>query len=98
MDTLAEINLKGFVEEQIDPTLDLFEEIEKLKKERDLALLYTSHNMNEITRICDEVIFLDHGKIVTQDTPLNLTKKFISFFFEKYGKWSKRYKIRYHHY
>lgn len=48
--------------------------IEKLKKERSITLLYTSHNMNEITRICDEVIFLDHGKIVAQDTPVGLTK------------------------
>jgi ABC-2 type transport system ATP-binding protein len=34
--------------------------------------------MHEITRICDEVIFLDHGKIVAQDTPLNLTKRISS--------------------
>jgi ABC-2 type transport system ATP-binding protein len=34
--------------------------------------------MSEITRICDEVIFLDHGKIVAQDTPLNLTKSIAS--------------------
>ncbi|MBI2600270.1 hypothetical protein HYW43_05125, partial [Candidatus Daviesbacteria bacterium] len=31
--------------------------------------------MEEVTRICDEVIFLDHGKIVAQDTPLGLTKR-----------------------
>lgn len=49
--------------------------IEQLKKERNLTLLYTSHNMNEITRICDEVIFLDRGKIVAQDTPIGLTKR-----------------------
>jgi len=54
-----------------DKTLSL---IEDLKKSRNLAILYTSHNMEEITRICDEVIFLDRGKIVAQDTPLNLTR------------------------
>src|SRR5207302_3206782 len=54
-----------------DKTLSL---IEDLKKSRNLAILYTSHNMEEITRICDEVIFLDHGKIVAHDTPLNLMK------------------------
>ena len=54
-----------------DKTLTL---IEKLRAERNLSLLFTSHNMNEVTRICDEVIFLDHGSIVAQDTPLNLTK------------------------
>ena len=58
-----------------DKTLSL---IEQLRKDRNLSILYTSHNMNEITRICDEVIFLDHGKIVAQDTPLNLTKRISS--------------------
>jgi ABC-2 type transport system ATP-binding protein len=54
-----------------DKTLSL---IEELKKSRNMAILYTSHNMEEVTRICDEVIFLDYGKIVAQDTPLNLTR------------------------
>ena len=49
--------------------------LERIKKERDLSILYTSHDMDEVSRICDEVIFLDHGKIVAQDTPLNLTRK-----------------------
>ncbi len=54
-----------------DKTLSL---IEKLQRERSLSILYTSHNMQEVTRICDEVIFLDHGKIVAHDTPVGLTK------------------------
>ncbi|EKE13595.1 MAG: hypothetical protein ACD_12C00894G0002 [uncultured bacterium] len=49
--------------------------IEELRKERPITILYTSHNMAEVTRICDRVIFLDKGKIVAQDTPLELTKK-----------------------
>lgn len=55
-----------------DKTLTL---IEELKRERNLSLLFTSHNMDEVTRICDEVIFLDKGKIVAKDTPLNLTRQ-----------------------
>lgn len=55
-----------------DKTLSL---IEGLKRDRNLSILYTSHNMDEITRICDQVIFIDKGKIVAEDTPLNLTKK-----------------------
>lgn len=58
-----------------DKTLTL---IENLKRERNISILYTSHNMNEITRICDEVIFLDHGEIVAHDTPQNLTKRISS--------------------
>lgn len=54
-----------------DKTLTM---IENLKKNVGQTILYTSHNMSEITRICDRVIFLDQGKIVAQDTPLGLTK------------------------
>lgn len=55
-----------------DKTLSLIEDLRKTKK---LSILYTSHNMNEITRICDDVIILDHGNIVAHDTPLGLTKR-----------------------
>lgn len=55
-----------------DKTLSL---IEKFKKDNRIAILYTSHNMDEVDRICDRVIFLSHGKIVAEDTPLNLIKK-----------------------
>lgn len=55
-----------------DKTLSL---IEKLRKQRGLSILYTSHNMDEITRICDNVIFLDRGQIIAHDTPLGLTKR-----------------------
>lgn len=49
--------------------------IENLRKERPVSILYTSHNMAEVTRVCDRVIFLDNGKIVAEDTPLGLTKR-----------------------
>src|SRR5262249_42391640 len=55
-----------------DRTLSL---IESLRESRDLAIVYTSHQMDEVTRICDEVIFLDHGRIVAQDTPAELTRR-----------------------
>ncbi|HEX8967173.1 MAG TPA: ABC transporter ATP-binding protein [Chloroflexota bacterium] len=55
-----------------DRTLSL---IESLRESRDLAIVYTSHQMDEVTRICDEVIFLDHGRIVAQDTPVGLTRR-----------------------
>jgi len=49
--------------------------IETLRESRDLSIVYTSHQMDEVTRICDEVIFLDRGKIVAQDTPERLTRR-----------------------
>ena len=48
-----------------DRTLSL---IESLRESRDLSIVYTSHQMDEVTRICDEVIFLDRGRIVAQDS------------------------------
>jgi ABC-2 type transport system ATP-binding protein len=55
-----------------DRTLSL---IESLRESRQLAIVYTSHQMDEVTRICDEVIFLDHGRIVAQDSPRELTRR-----------------------
>jgi len=46
----------------------------KARRERNISMLYTSHNMEEINQMCDRVIFLDHGKIVASGTPLDLTK------------------------
>ncbi|MEY5069550.1 MAG: hypothetical protein RLZ47_1412, partial [Bacteroidota bacterium] len=39
MDTLEEMNIKGFIEEEVDPTLDLFSEIDRLKKEKNAVIL-----------------------------------------------------------
>jgi ABC-2 type transport system ATP-binding protein len=55
-----------------DKTLSL---IEDLRRDRDLSILFTSHNMDEVSRICDEVIFLDQGEIVAKGTPLDLTRQ-----------------------
>lgn len=46
--------------------------IEDLKKTRKLTILYTSHNMQDVERICDRVIFLSHGRIVRQAAPKDL--------------------------
>ena len=50
MDTLVEINQKGFADEYIDPTLDLFDEIEKLKKKK-MLLFWLIITRNPIFRM-----------------------------------------------
>jgi len=48
--------------------------VDKVKRTKS-SVLFTSHNMAEITEICDRVIFLSRGKIIAQDTPAGLAKK-----------------------
>ncbi|HEY8999094.1 MAG TPA: ABC transporter ATP-binding protein [Candidatus Saccharimonadales bacterium] len=55
-----------------DKTLSL---IESLRKSRNLSILFTSHNMAEVERLCDIVVFLYKGKVLSKDTPANHTKK-----------------------
>jgi len=49
--------------------------IVKKVRENNASVLFTSHNMPEITEICDRVIFLNHGKIIAEDTPESLARK-----------------------
>jgi len=39
------------------------------------TVVITSHNMVEIEELCDRVIFVNHGKIIAEDTPEGLAKR-----------------------
>lgn len=47
-------------------------------KKHGITVLYTSHYMNEIERICDEVAIIDKGKLVKQDRLDNLLSNRVS--------------------
>ncbi|KKS80400.1 MAG: ABC transporter, ATPase subunit [Candidatus Beckwithbacteria bacterium GW2011_GWA2_43_10] len=47
----------------------------KQQKKYNVAMLFTSHNMAEVTEVCDRVIFLRKGKIVAEDTPSGLARR-----------------------
>jgi ABC-2 type transport system ATP-binding protein len=49
--------------------------LKKEQKEYKVSMLFTSHNMSEVEEMCDRVIFLNHGKIMAEDTPENLARK-----------------------
>jgi ABC-2 type transport system ATP-binding protein len=58
----------------LDP--DIAHEVRQFVKDQreqyGTTVLYTSHNMDEVADICDEVLFMKKGLIVAKDTPENL--------------------------
>jgi ABC-2 type transport system ATP-binding protein len=46
--------------------------VRKVQRERNIGILYTSHNMRDIEEVCDRVIFLHKGKIVCEGTPTDI--------------------------
>lgn len=44
------------------------------RKEFNVSIILTSHNMAEIEELCDRVIVINHGKIVANDKPHELAK------------------------
>jgi len=48
----------------------------RLQKERGMTLFYTSHNMQEVERLSDRIIFLHRGKIIAEGTPDSVMRQF----------------------
>ena len=49
--------------------------IQEYKMKNKVTILLASHNMNEVERLCDNVIIMRKGKVVDQGTCENLIKK-----------------------
>ncbi len=58
----------------LDPAsrVGVWEMLMKLKKQRELTILLTTHYMDEADRLCDRIAIVDHGKLVALDSPLKL--------------------------
>lgn len=44
------------------------------QKERALSMIITSHNMHEVTELCNRVLVMQHGSIVANNTPQELAQ------------------------
>jgi len=58
----------------LDPVsrVAVWEMLSRLKHERDLTILVTTHYMDEADKLCDRIAIVDHGKLVALDSPLKL--------------------------
>jgi ABC-2 type transport system ATP-binding protein len=50
--------------------------VRRIQRERSPAILYTSHNMRDIEEVCDRVLFLHKGEILTEGTPEQIVAHF----------------------
>ena len=51
---------------------EIFDEIIKLHKEKDVTVILVSHNMEDISRMANRLIVLDKGQIVLDGKPLDI--------------------------
>jgi ABC-2 type transport system ATP-binding protein len=47
-------------------------------KEQQLAVLHTSHNMQEVETFCDRILFLNRGKLLVEGPPKKVIERFKS--------------------
>jgi len=58
----------------LDPVsrVAVWDMLARLKRERDLTILVTTHYMDEADKLCDRIAIIDHGKLAALDSPLKL--------------------------
>jgi ABC-2 type transport system ATP-binding protein len=62
----------------LDPSMSqlIRQRIKEYAEETRAAILWTSHNMQEIEDVCDHVLFLSHGKILLSGNPKILPSEY----------------------
>jgi len=58
----------------LDPVsrVAVWEMLRKIKAERDLTVLLTTHYMDEADKLCDRIAIVDHGHLKALDSPMKL--------------------------
>jgi ABC-2 type transport system ATP-binding protein len=61
----------------IEVALQVRDVLLDLRRSCRTTILYTSHNMHEVQLMCNRVIFLSRGRVVTTGTPIEVTRKIL---------------------
>jgi ABC-2 type transport system ATP-binding protein len=58
----------------LDPVsrVAVWEMLQRIKGERDLTVLLTTHYMDEADKLCDRIAIVDHGELKALDSPMTL--------------------------
>jgi ABC-2 type transport system ATP-binding protein len=58
----------------LDPVsrVHVWEMLQRIKRERDLTVLITTHYMDEADKLCDRIAIVDHGELKALDSPMKL--------------------------
>src|SRR6476660_2800132 len=58
----------------LDPVsrVNVWDMLERIKSERQLTILITTHYMDEADKLCDRIAIVDHGELKALDSPLKL--------------------------
>src|SRR6266850_1454000 len=52
--------------------VNVWEMLKRIKSERQLTILITTHYMDEADKLCDRIAIVDHGDLKALDSPLKL--------------------------
>lgn len=52
--------------------------MDSLSKEKDRSIVFVSHNMSAIAKLCDEVAWLEKGEVIAQGEPQNIIDKYLA--------------------
>lgn len=50
--------------------------LQDLKRDRPIGMIYTSHNMAEVERMCGRIVFIHKGRTIAQGTPDEVKSRF----------------------
>src|SRR2546426_1715873 len=58
----------------LDPVsrVGVWEMLQRIKQQRDLTVLLTTHYMDEADKLCDRIAIVDHGELKALDSPMRL--------------------------